>query len=259
MPWYVPFAFLSAIYLLTILSVLDPIVKDLYCRHRWEMDQFNAGMRRLGEVVRDILDIIFNHRLMECHKFDKYYTPPAIPTASKSVTAQSEGMQNFLTCLQTYTNTQLGEVDVNSTADVRYGGSYLLEAVQSFRQEAKAAGNPRDELKLYLESGPEVTSDVVGWWGHQDSRYPTLMRMACDYLAIQGSATPSEHAFSSGGITDTARRNRLSPKLFEALQILKSAYCNGHITAPHQAAQHVDVLIALQEELETPTDDKLED
>ena len=49
------------------------------------------------------------------------------------------------------------------------------------------------------------------------------------------------------------------PKLFEALQILKSAYRNGHITAPHQAAQHVDVLIALQEELETQTDDELED
>ena len=83
--------------------------------------------------------------------------------------------------------------------------------------------------------------------------------MAHNYLAIQGSATPSEHAFSSGGITDTAHRNHLSPKLFEALQILKSAYHNGHITAPHQAAQHVDMRIALQEELETQTDDELED
>jgi hypothetical protein len=85
------------------------------------------------------------------------------------------------------------------------------------------------------------------------------MRTARDYLAIQGSATPSECAFSSGRITDTARHNHLSPKLLEAFQILKSAYHNGHITAPHQAAQHVDVLIALQEELETPTDDELED
>lgn len=76
------------------------------------------------------------------------------------------------------------------------------------------------------------------------------MRMARDYLAVQGSSTPSERAFSSGGITDTPRRNRLTPKLFEALQVLKSAYRNRHITALHQAAQHVDVLIALQEEAE---------
>ena len=74
--------------------------------------------------------------------FDKYYTPPAVPTTSKSVTTQSDGTQKFLACLWAYTKTQVGEVDVNSTADVQYGGSHLLEAVQSFHQEAKAAGNP---------------------------------------------------------------------------------------------------------------------
>ncbi|KIL54816.1 hypothetical protein M378DRAFT_44061, partial [Amanita muscaria Koide BX008] len=51
-------------------------------------------------------------------------------------------------------------------------------------------------------------------------KYPTMKRIARDYLAIQGSATPSERAFSSGGITDTVRRNRLSTEAFEALQIL---------------------------------------
>ena len=107
-----------------------------------------------------------------------------------------------------------------------------------------------------MNCGPEVTTDVIAWWGRQDSRYPTLRRMARDYLAIQGSATPSERAFSSGGITDTARRNHLSPNLFEALQILKSTYRNQHITAVHQAAQHVDALIA-QQELETEIDDDI--
>jgi hypothetical protein len=47
----------------------------------------------------------------------------------------------------------------------RYGGSFLLDAVQSFQQEEKAAGSPRDELKLYLESGIEPTADVIKWWG----------------------------------------------------------------------------------------------
>ncbi len=71
-----------------------------------------------------------------------------------------------------------------------------------------------------------------------------MKRIARDYLAIQGSATPSERAFSSGGITDTARRNRLTVKVFGALQILKSAYRNGHIAAVDQAGQHVDSLMA---------------
>ncbi|KAF8240138.1 hypothetical protein L208DRAFT_1234743, partial [Tricholoma matsutake] len=60
---------------------------------------------------------------------------------------------------------------------------------------------------------------------------------------IQGSATPSECAFSSGGITDSACQSSLSTEIFEALQILKSAYCNGHVMAAHQASKHIDALI----------------
>jgi hAT family C-terminal dimerisation region len=142
-----------------------------------------------------------------------------------------------------------------TSASIQYGGSYLLEAVQSFCQEEKAAGNPRDELKRYLESGPEPTTDVIGWWGHQsESRYPTMRRIARDYLAIQGSATPSERAFSSGGITGTARRNSLSTNIFEALQILKSAYRNQHVAAVHQAAGHVDALIAALDGVDCSSD-----
>ena len=63
--------------------------------------------------------------------------------------------------------------------------------------------------------------------------------MARDYLAIQGSAVASERAFSSGGLTATARRNRLSGDIFEALQILKSGYRNGHIRASEQAEAHI--------------------
>ena len=47
----------------------------------------------------------------------------------------------------------------------RYGGSFLQEVVQSFQQQDKADGNPCDELCQYLESGPESTKDVIGWWG----------------------------------------------------------------------------------------------
>jgi hypothetical protein len=62
-----------------------------------------------------------------------------------------------------------------------------------------------------------------------------MSKIAKDYLAIQGSAVPSEHAFSSSGITATARRNALLPETFGALQVLKSAYRQGHISAMTQA------------------------
>jgi hAT family C-terminal dimerisation region len=70
-------------------------------------------------------------------------------------------------------------------------------------------------------------------------QYPTWARMAQDYLAIQGSATPSERAFSGGGITGTARHSCLTVEMFEALQILKSAYWGGHIMAADDAEMQV--------------------
>ena len=53
--------------------------------------------------------------------------------------------------------------------------------------------------------------------------------MVLDYLPIQGSAVPCERAFSSSAETDTNRRNRISPNLMEALQILKYSIRNDLI------------------------------
>ena len=60
-------------------------------------------------------------------------------------------------------------------------------------------------------------------------RYPTLARVARDFLAIQGSAVKCERAFSSSGQTITDRRNSLHPQTVGALQILKSAYASNYL------------------------------
>jgi hypothetical protein len=67
----------------------------------------------------------------------------------------------------------------------------------------------------------------------------TLACIARDYLAIQGSAIASERAFSNGSLTGTPPRNRLAPDMFEALQLLKSAYRNGHVSAAEDATKCV--------------------
>ncbi|KAG2151254.1 uncharacterized protein EDB93DRAFT_1276353 [Suillus bovinus] len=71
--------------------------------------------------------------------------------------------------------------------------------------------------------------------------------MARDFLVIQGSATPSEQAFSSSSITDQSRRNWLTPDIFEALQLLKSAYHNRHIQAAAEAAARIEPLAHVTE------------
>ena len=49
----------------------------------------------------------------------------------------------------------------------------------------------------------------------------------------------SERAFSGGGLTGTSYRNSLSVSSFEALQLLKSSYRNGHISASDDASKHL--------------------
>lgn len=48
-------------------------------------------------------------------------------------------------------------------------------------------------------------------------------------LAVPATSVPSERVFSSSAQTDTPRRNRLSPAMMEALQVLKFNHRNGVI------------------------------
>ena len=78
---------------------------------------------------------------------------------------------------------------------------------------------------------------------NHSTQFPILARMARDYLPIQGSATPSECSFSNASLTDSKQRNQLAPDTFEALQILKSTYWNGHVSAPAEAAEYYQKII----------------
>jgi hypothetical protein len=73
--------------------------------------------------------------------------------------------------------------------------------------------------------------------------------MAKDYLAIQGSSVASERAFSSAGLDKTLLRNRLKRDVFEALQILKSAYKTGLLSACCEAEKYAQMLNDMDAEL----------
>lgn len=66
-------------------------------------------------------------------------------------------------------------------------------------------------------------------------QYLIMSSIARDYLAIQDSSTPSECAFSEGGLTVTIKRNNLHAETVEALQILKDSYDCGDLSAAVEA------------------------
>lgn len=73
---------------------------------------------------------------------------------------------------------------------------------------------------------------------YHSKQYPTLARIAQDYLAIQGSSVASERSFSSSGQTDTLNCNCIDPELFGYTQILKNLYNTKFLTAAAEAKVH---------------------
>jgi len=79
-----------------------------------------------------------------------------------------------------------------------------------------------------------------------------------DILAIQGSAVPCERVFSSAKETITARRNRMSPELMEALQMLKFSLTKGrflNFTAGTDRQSELELMeVVMSEETLIPAD-----
>jgi hypothetical protein len=77
-------------------------------------------------------------------------------------------------------------------------------------------------------------SDAIQDNGH---RYPTLRRVALDFLPCQASSVPCERLFSGGGEIATKRQARLGTTQFEELQMMKFAWRGntGNLTAWNSA------------------------
>jgi len=67
-----------------------------------------------------------------------------------------------------------------------------------------------------------------------------------DILPIQASSVPCERVFSSSKETITARRNSLSPRLIEALQVLKYATKQGRGISFIEGLDGAEELIELE-------------
>jgi hypothetical protein len=92
--------------------------------------------------------------------------------------------------------------------------------------KAKVPTTPsQDEYTRYCSSLPHHDfEDVRDWWlaPEQQAIYPNLSKMALNLLSIPAMSAEPERLFSSCKITVTDRRNKLSVKVIEALECLRS-------------------------------------
>ncbi|KAL0012131.1 hypothetical protein SO802_007239 [Lithocarpus litseifolius] len=91
----------------------------------------------------------------------------------------------------------------NATTNIGQRGREIISEFELYTSEKVA---PRAEQ-----------FDVLGWWKHNGSKYPTLQRIARDILAIPMTTVASESAFSTSGRLLSPHRSRLHHDTLEAL------------------------------------------
>ena len=87
-----------------------------------------------------------------------------------------------------------------------------------------------NELELYFTSnspGDEIVP--LEWWKNHSMEYPTLSKMAKDYLAIMPTSVPCEQFFSIAGNQFSQTRNRIDASTARACLCLKSWLEQGKI------------------------------
>jgi hypothetical protein len=76
------------------------------------------------------------------------------------------------------------------------------------------------ELDRYLDENPvprSKKSDILKWWMANATKYPILVRIAKDLLAIPASSVASESSFSTSKRIINDFRSSLTPEIIEAL------------------------------------------
>lgn len=104
------------------------------------------------------------------------------------------------------------------------------------------------ELGRYLCDLPQDATpdmDVVEYWQDNHRIYPTLGRIALDFLPCQASSVPCKRLFSASKQVATDRHARLGSQHFKELQLMKFAWRHNVIDI---AAWNSDVVEQVEEE-----------
>ena len=110
-----------------------------------------------------------------------------------------------------------------------------FEAAMDAQHRVVVQTNYLDEIRTYLAMPlvPFSGELPLDWWKNNQSSFPTLARMARDWLHVPATSVPSERIFSDAGNTVTETRTRLTKDSVRSLVCLNSWLKDGFSVAQH--------------------------
>ncbi|OXA47595.1 putative AC transposase [Folsomia candida] len=104
--------------------------------------------------------------------------------------------------------------------------------------------NSNDEITRYLLqptiSPNALDTGALGWWKNHESDFPTLSKIARDFLTAAGAGVPVERLVSSGSTLLTPKRQKMSPSTIQECICTK-----GWIKANYQEIFKHDLCVAV--------------
>lgn len=89
-------------------------------------------------------------------------------------------------------------------------------------KRASSQASPLEEFESFLRAPQEEGDSARAWWGTKGVLfYPTLVKIAREFLSVSATSAPSERLFSAGRAVVTYERSRLEGPSIEALVCIK--------------------------------------
>ncbi|KAH0648272.1 hypothetical protein KY285_033520 [Solanum tuberosum] len=172
----------------------------------------------LGKIAKNMIE-----------KFDKYYGTPNKMNKMIFISCVLDPRHKFVSvgfALHMMFGKEKGlvlEHEVRGYMDLMFGslGSFMVDLM---KHKAGNATIVKTELQKYLGEENEVETknfNTLSWWKINSPRFPILVEVARNVLAIPISSVASECAFSTGGRILDSFRSSLTPKLVQTLVCLQ--------------------------------------
>ena len=129
-------------------------------------------------------------------------------------------------------NYEYGQLDSDARpqSNTQYESSVLDAVFDLDRDDTESCNASQiglydaDEVTKYFQftSIPDTSTDPLDWWKAAETRFPTIARMARDYLAVQSTSVACESTFSESGQLITSRRTCMSEESIEASMLCRN-------------------------------------
>jgi hypothetical protein len=144
--------------------------------------------------------------------------------------------------------------DEQTEGDASFSAETIDEEYSSYVSSVPKRAGALDPLKFWEVSIYNCRSCYIADIYKKNCKtncetFPTLFKIALDYLPVQASSVPCERAFSSSGDTDTNKRNRIDYDFFESLQILKYGFKKERLSFTGELLTVTDDLAGVSPEL----------